>query len=214
MATNNAVNLNSSGIVSYDGAGTFSALANPLTVSNGGSGASSFTAYSVLCAGTTSTGALQNVSGVGTAGQFLSSNGASALPTFQNPGGYVMRVYSGNTSIGDLSNYYTGINESAAIGRPIGAFYIPKNGTVISCYGVWTCSVTSSAQNCTFYIRKNDTTDTKIADVQFTTTSGSFNNTSLNVAVSAGDYINVKLSSPNLTTNPSGVFITCSVYII
>lgn len=57
-------------------------------VAGGGTGATSFTAYSVLCAGTTSTGAFQNVSGLGTSGQVLTSNGAGALPTWQNvPGG-------------------------------------------------------------------------------------------------------------------------------
>lgn len=52
-------------------------------VAGGGTGVTSFTAYSVLTGGTTSTGALQNVSGVGSSGQVLTSNGAAALPTWQ-----------------------------------------------------------------------------------------------------------------------------------
>jgi hypothetical protein len=54
-----------------------------LPVAGGGTGNSTFTAYSVICAGTTATGAFQNVSGVGTAGQILTSNGAGQLPTWQ-----------------------------------------------------------------------------------------------------------------------------------
>jgi len=54
-----------------------------LPVAGGGTGNSTFTAYAVICAGTTATGAFQNVSGVGTAGQVLTSNGAGALPTWQ-----------------------------------------------------------------------------------------------------------------------------------
>jgi hypothetical protein len=53
-------------------------------VAGGGTGDTSFTAYSVITGGTTSTGALQNVVGVGTSGQLLTSNGAGALPTWQN----------------------------------------------------------------------------------------------------------------------------------
>lgn len=53
-------------------------------VAGGGTGAVTFTAYAVLCAGTTATGVFQNVSGVGTSGQVLTSNGASALPTWQD----------------------------------------------------------------------------------------------------------------------------------
>lgn len=56
-----------------------------LAVADGGTGKSSFTAYSVLLGGTTSTGALQNVSGLGTSGQVLTSAGAGAIPTWKFP---------------------------------------------------------------------------------------------------------------------------------
>lgn len=55
-----------------------------LAVARGGTGNTTFTAYSVICGGTTSTGAFQNVSGVGTFGQVLTSNGAALLPTWQS----------------------------------------------------------------------------------------------------------------------------------
>jgi hypothetical protein len=61
--------------------------ANTVAVSYGGTGVTSTTAYAVLCGGTTSTGALQSVASVGTAGQVLTSNGAGALPSFQNASG-------------------------------------------------------------------------------------------------------------------------------
>jgi hypothetical protein len=55
----------------------------PLTVSNGGSGrATGTTAYGTLCAGTTATGVQQTVA-PGTTGTVLTSNGASALPSYQ-----------------------------------------------------------------------------------------------------------------------------------
>ena len=60
-----------------------------LTVPGGGTGAVTFTAYSVICAGTTATGAFQNVSGLGTAGQVLTSQGASALPQWTSPAGII-----------------------------------------------------------------------------------------------------------------------------
>lgn len=58
-------------------------LTNPLTVANGGCGTTSLTAYAVLTGGTTATNPCQSVSGVGTSGQVLTSNGAGALPTWQ-----------------------------------------------------------------------------------------------------------------------------------
>lgn len=57
-------------------------LTIPVTVARGGTGVTSTTAYGVLTGGTTSTGAFQNT-GTGTSGQFLRSNGSSALPTWQ-----------------------------------------------------------------------------------------------------------------------------------
>ena len=54
-----------------------------VAVSDGGTGLSATTAYSVLCGGTTSTAPLQSVASVGTSGQVLTSNGAGMLPTFQ-----------------------------------------------------------------------------------------------------------------------------------
>ncbi|NDQ57364.1 MAG: hypothetical protein GZ088_09865 [Acidipila sp.] len=58
-----------------------------VTVPQGGTGNTTFTAYSVICAGTTATGTFQNVTGVGTAGQVLTSNGAATLPTWQTASG-------------------------------------------------------------------------------------------------------------------------------
>lgn len=51
-------------------------------VAGGGTGNTTFTAFSIICAGTTATGAFQNVSGLGTSGQALISAGAGALPTW------------------------------------------------------------------------------------------------------------------------------------
>jgi hypothetical protein len=54
-----------------------------LPVSNGGTGLTTTTAYSVVFSGTTATGNFQASAGPGTSGQVLTSNGAGALPTFQ-----------------------------------------------------------------------------------------------------------------------------------
>lgn len=55
-----------------------------IAVADGGTGRSSHTAYAVICGGTTATDAQQSIASVGTAAQVLTSNGAGALPTFQN----------------------------------------------------------------------------------------------------------------------------------
>lgn len=56
----------------------------PLSIEEGGTAANSFTAYAVICSSSTGMGAFQSVSGLGTSGQVLTSNGPSALPTWQD----------------------------------------------------------------------------------------------------------------------------------
>lgn len=87
--------------------GVNATLTNALTVPNGGTGDSSLTAYAVLCGGTTSTGAVQSVAGLGSSGQVLTSNGASALPTFQTVAG-TGTVNSGTAT--HLAYYATSTN--------------------------------------------------------------------------------------------------------
>ena len=84
--------------------GTFAFTLNTVGVAKGGTGLITMTPYAVLCGGTTATGAMQNVAGVGTLNQVLTSNGAGALPTWEDPttGG---QVDTGNAN--DLGYYQT-----------------------------------------------------------------------------------------------------------
>jgi hypothetical protein len=62
-------------------------LTNALPVGSGGTGLATTNAYGLIAAGTTSTGNFQQVSGTGTSGQVLTSNGAGALPSWQTSSG-------------------------------------------------------------------------------------------------------------------------------
>ena len=103
-----------SGVLSTATAGTdyYAPSGTDVAVADGGTGASSLTAYAVLCGGTTSTGAVQPIASVGTAGHVLTSNGAGALPTFQAAGGggsgtKTYAVLTPMTSMPPASNYAT-----------------------------------------------------------------------------------------------------------
>lgn len=78
-SSNNIAIVGTSGKVSTVGSGAQIAinLIGPYTPAT-------FTAYAVITGGTTSGGSLQSIASVGTSGQVLTSNGAGALPTFQN----------------------------------------------------------------------------------------------------------------------------------
>jgi len=82
------------------------------TVPEGGTGLTSTTAYAVICGGTTSTSALQSIASVGTSGQVLTSNGASALPTFQDAagGGLTWTEVTGTSQSAAVNNGYIANN--------------------------------------------------------------------------------------------------------
>lgn len=111
-------------------------------VSGGGTGNTTFTAYSVICAGTTATGAFQNVSGVGTSAQVLTSNGAGALPTWQAaPSGssrqaFVIQQVVG-TNPADATTYFfanNGIITSFTASTPFCRMYVASAGTINKVY--------------------------------------------------------------------------------
>lgn len=62
------------------------------------------TAYTLLANGTTATAATQNLASAGTSNQVLTSNGAAALPTFQDAKSYVKPVFTSGTSSATLTN--------------------------------------------------------------------------------------------------------------
>ena len=83
VATDNALISGGVGVAPSWGKITPSHFSGVLPIANGGTNKNAFTSYAVICGGTTSTGALQSIASVGTAGQFFQSNGPGALPSFQ-----------------------------------------------------------------------------------------------------------------------------------
>lgn len=86
------------------------------SVSGGGTGLNVCTPYSVYCGGNVGDGPLQQVSGLGTAGQILTSNGNGSLPTWQSSTG-------GST------------------GGPIGTQVFTSSGTYVPTAGMGSCIV-------------------------------------------------------------------------
>jgi hypothetical protein len=94
----------SAGNVTIEGNLIYRAGGTDVPVADGGSGRSDATAYAVICGGTTSTAAHQSVASVGTSGQVLTSNGAGALPTFQDASTSVAAPLTLTESDGDTTS--------------------------------------------------------------------------------------------------------------
>jgi hypothetical protein len=95
-----------------------------IDVSHGGTGNTSFTANAIITAGTSSTGALQQVSGTGTSGQYLTSNGSSNLPSWQTPQRTIGNIY--NETFQNLGNY---TNSGGATASASGGVLTISGGT-------------------------------------------------------------------------------------
>jgi hypothetical protein len=218
MATNNAINLNAAGIVSYDGAGNFTGLANPLTVSNGGLGVSANTVYSVLIAGTTTTNPIQSLASIGTAGQVLTSNGAGVPPTFQTIGSASLITAQANTSSPlDARTYYIIQNATLTIlaGGETTPYIVPKSGTIIAAYGaLQVLGTLGSGESCTFAIRLNETTNYNITTSAVASSAdNTFNNSAMSVPITAGDTIGFLFITPTWATNPTNVIVSITVVL-
>lgn len=113
MTTNTSVDIGTSTFTTLGTISTGVWNGTTITAGYGGSGKTTFTAYSVICAGTTSTGIFQNVSGLGTSGQILTSGGAGALPTwkaFPSGGAFAYANFSSMSSSPPTTNQHSNIS--------------------------------------------------------------------------------------------------------
>lgn len=185
--------------LTFAGSAATETLTGTLIVANGGTGDTSFTAYSVITGGTTSTGALQNVSGVGTSGQLLTSNGAGALPTWQSTSGSTGSSFLGTG--GSPVNLITSVGSTTWIApfstqnettQALSQIVCPIAGTISHLY-VYAASNPSTI-NCTFTLNKNSANTALVATVTALTT-GVFSDTTHSVSVAAGDLIQFECSA-------------------
>jgi len=91
-------------------------------------------------------------------------------------------------------------------GQAITRIYIPYTGTITGFAGTYTVTGTlGSGESSGTYIRLNNATDYLIASSTLTASNNPFSNSSLNIPVTAGDYIEFKWVNPTYATNPLAV---------
>jgi hypothetical protein len=140
---------------------------------------------------------IQGIQGIqGPAG----SNGTNGTDGVSN---YALSVQALTSSPVDGQTVYFGMLPKAPTTTAnISKVYIPKTGAIkraeIYCYS----GTAGTNENWSLYIRLNNTTDTLIATLGVNTNERKFSNAALNIAVSAGDYIEIKSVQPTWATNP------------
>ena len=148
-----------------------------------------------------------DASAVATKRVLMSLVGAFSLPM----------VYWHNLSPADSTTYTLSPWNTYALATVMAGHKvrIPRTGKVLAVYIDGIVGTTlATTEDSTMSFRLNDTTDTTISSaVKFSASPFSFSNTALSIAVTAGDYFNIKITTPAFATNPVGVYITAHVFM-
>ena len=145
----------------------------------------------------------------GTAAQYL--KGDLTLGTYT---GYTLFVQSITSSPADnVTSYFGNLPKGPVTTAGTSKVYIRRAGTIsiaeIYCYA----GTAGTTEAWSLYVRVNNTTDYLIATVSAATNERVFSNTALSIPVVAGDYIEIKSTSPIWATNPLTVIFGGSIYI-
>ena len=128
--------------------------------------------------------------------------------------GYTLSVQALTSSPADGATIYFGqLPKAPTTSANISKIYIRKAGTIkmvqLYCYS----GTAGTAEAWVANIRLNNTTDTQIASVAAAASERIFTNSSLNIPVVAGDYIEIKLVNPTWATNPLTTIFGGYIYI-
>jgi hypothetical protein len=143
------------------------------------------TAYALLAGGTTATGNLQQVSGLGTSGQVLTSNGTAALPTWQAGGSIAGSIASTQIAVGSGTNTIGG---SANFTEALGQIYISSGASGNGLIDIDSPTAASSAleftqnaaANKTFELYSSNTTTFSLYDIVSTEDTFVYSHTNQN----------------------------------
>src|SRR5688572_4584364 len=129
----------------------------------------------------------------------------SNLVSTAGGGVYVLAGCADGANPADATTYYVGAQFPRGNVSNWDEAYIevPKAGTIKRFHlKVLINSTLGTAEDVLHYIQVNDTTDTLIATLDYDTARQNNHNTSVSLAVSAGDRIALKIVTPTWATNP------------
>ncbi len=126
---------------------------------------------------------------------------------------YVLQLSSNQFSPLDSTTYLIGIHGQSTSDTI--RTYIPNAGTITKCYLNLTASGDlGTNETSTISIRVNNTTDYTISStVTNDANPTAFSSTAMSVPVVAGDYIQLKWTTPIWVTNPNNIGIGGIIYI-
>lgn len=139
----------------------------------------------------------------GTANQVLSMDSSATDVVWADRMGYTLHVQALTSSPADGATVYFGqLPKAPVTAAATSKVYIPKTGTITRAQIYVYSGTAGTNENWSLYVRLNNTTDTLIETLGASASERIFNNESLSIAVTAGDYIEIKGVQPTWATNP------------
>lgn len=133
--------------------------------------------------------------------------------------GHILSLITTSFNPADSSTYYFGWNVANTT-EGVSRLYLHRNCRIKECYVNFTANngaTNPSSETSTLNMRVNNTTNYLVSN-NITLNGGgnqyrSYSNTSINIPIVAGDYVEVQLVTPAWVTNPLGVTILVTLYI-
>jgi hypothetical protein len=128
--------------------------------------------------------------------------------------GYTIPVQALTSSPADsVTAYFGSLPKAPTTTANISKVYVRKAGTIkmanIYCYS----GTAGTNESWSLYIRKNNSGDTLIATLAVSASERVFTNSSLSIAMAAGDYFEIKIVCPTWATNPLTTIYGGYVYL-
>ena len=128
-----------------------------------------------------------------------------------NLGIYSIDCNVSNVSPADATTYFFGNWDGSALSTGAGGarrMYIQRAGVITRADVFMFATGSGSNETSTMSVRLNNTSDATISSaIEVNSSTEHFTNTSMSVAVSAGDFVEIKWVTPTWATNPTGVFV-------
>ena len=140
------------------------------------------------------------------------SNIYSAINT--KSAGYALMLGALAGALTGGGTIYFGHPSRAAAGTAaIHRIYIPQSGTIKSVYIISSSATAGTSESWTMSVRLNNASNTSIGSVSAATTTRVWSGTGLNIAVVAGDYVEITTTNPSWATAPGSTSWYGTIYI-
>lgn len=129
---------------------------------------------------------------------------------------YCLDAFATSFAPADASTYYFGAIPTVAPSLTAAAnrLYIPFAGIIRAANIYIRCGVAGTSENFSVWVRLNNTTDYLITSTMDVSVASPIAlNSAMNIPVVAGDYVEIKMTTPTWVTNPTSVMCRSSLFI-